>query len=165
MTDISDVRATPERRATPPVPATDPHSQLVENARPVFIADDDEVSSAIVGEYLGAIGLSNPRVFLFDGNQVIDELARRLALGAAHLPVLVLLDGCMPGKSGLDVLRWMREHEALSGVPVVLLSAQDSALEVTDAYALGVRSYLVKPVGYQALGAVVRSLPLPWVLV
>lgn len=165
MNDITGVREAPDRLAAPADAAAQTRADVAANARPVLIADDDKVSSAIVGEYLGAIGLSNPRVFLFDGEQVIDELQRRLALGGPHLPVLVLLDGSMPGKSGLEVLRYMREVDALADIPVVLLSAQDSALDVTEAYELGARSYLIKPVGYQALGAVVRSLPLPWVLV
>jgi DNA-binding response OmpR family regulator len=59
----------------------------------------------------------------------------------------------------------MTQTPGLAGIPVIMLSARASAAEVTRAYRLGARSYLVKPVGFTALGAVARDLGLPWVLV
>jgi DNA-binding response OmpR family regulator len=58
----------------------------------------------------------------------------------------------------------MRHILELAQVPVVILSGDDRAENVTRAYSLGAASYLIKPVGFQALGAVVRALPLPWFL-
>jgi len=46
----------------------------------------------------------------------------------------------------------------------VILSAVDDAASVTEAYRLGVRSYLIKPTGFEALAAILRDLHLPWAL-
>lgn len=133
-------------------------------ARPVLVVDDDPGSRLLVDSCLSRLGLANPRVELPDGDQAIAELRRCRAQGPDHLPVLVLLDRHPADLQGPDVLRWMRMDPSFEDVPVVVLSSDESAHAVTEAYDLGVRSYLVKPVAFQALGAVVRDLGLPWLL-
>jgi DNA-binding NtrC family response regulator len=57
-------------------------------------------------------------------------------------PDLVLLDVVMPGQDGLSFLKWMREHG--SEVPVLIVSALDTAKTAVDALRLGASDYLVK---------------------
>jgi CheY-like chemotaxis protein len=64
-----------------------------------------------------------------------------------HLPDLVLLDIKLPGASGLDVLRWIRDQPALATLPVVMFSGSDLETDVADAYRLGANLYLSKPTG------------------
>ena len=64
----------------------------------------------------------------------------------------------------VDLLLWMRQTPELELVTVVILSATDEVEAVSHAYRLGVRSYLVKPVAFDALPSVVRDLGLPWLL-
>ncbi len=133
-------------------------------ARPVFVVEDDAVSRMLMCACLTGLGLMNPAVELADGDEAIEELRRLMAEEADSLPVLVVLDRRLPGISGMDVLRWMRLQPELRAVPIVMLSGDDDAAGVTEAYQLGVRSYLVKPVGFAALGLVVREMGLPWLL-
>ncbi|MFI5094423.1 MAG: sigma-54 dependent transcriptional regulator [Candidatus Acidiferrum sp.] len=65
----------------------------------------------------------------------------RLALSSEH-PDLVLLDVVLPGQSGLEFLRWMREQG--SDVPVLMVSALDTAKTAVEALQLGAADYLVK---------------------
>ena len=74
------------------------------------------------------------------------------------LPHLILLDLKMPRVSGFDVLTWLREN-ALNGVPVVVLTSSNHDADVKRAYDLGAKSYLVKPVGFEALVELVKTLP------
>ncbi len=62
-------------------------------------------------------------------------------------PDLVLLDSMMPGLSGLDVLKTIREDPDvnLSHVPVVMLTANSAAEDMNTAFELGASSYIVKP--------------------
>ena len=129
---------------------------------PVFVVDDDAVSQLLVSEALADLGLVNPVVALFDGQAAIREFERLAALRPAALPGLVFLDWQMPGCDGIEVLRWMRHVPALRCVPVIMLSSDDSVHQVKQAYDLGASSYLVKPLAFSALGAVVRSLQLRW---
>jgi two-component system nitrogen regulation response regulator NtrX len=67
--------------------------------------------------------------------------AARLALNTEQ-PDLVLLDVVLPGQSGLEFLRWMREQG--SDVPVLMVSALDTAKTAVEALQLGAADYLVK---------------------
>src|ERR1700726_689421 len=57
-------------------------------------------------------------------------------------PDLVLLDVVLPGQSGIEFLRWMREHG--SEIPVLIVSALDTAKTAVEALQLGAADYLVK---------------------
>jgi DNA-binding NtrC family response regulator len=57
-------------------------------------------------------------------------------------PDLILLDVVMPGRDGLSFLKWMREQG--SEVPVLMVSALDTAKTATEALRLGASDYLVK---------------------
>lgn len=69
-------------------------------------------------------------------------------------PVLVMLDLSMPGVSGWDVLRQIRNHHR--SIPVVVVSSSGRPDDVRRSYEMGANSYLVKryeadrPGGYLA---------------
>lgn len=75
------------------------------------------------------------------------------------IPKLILLDLKMPRVSGFDVLTWLQSEEGFKGVPVVVLTSSNHDADVKRAYDLGAKSYLVKPVGFEALVELVKTLP------
>ncbi len=82
--------------------------------------------------------------------------AEALEMGARERPDLILLDVMMPGMTGWEVLRRLRET-ALSDVPVIVLSARESPEDVAEGLQLGVRGYLGKTAGLDRLVAEIRS--------
>lgn len=75
------------------------------------------------------------------------------------VPQLILLDLKMPRVSGFDVLAWLRADDQFKGLPVVVLTSSNHDADVKRAYDLGAKSYLVKPVGFEALVELVKTLP------
>jgi DNA-binding NtrC family response regulator len=57
-------------------------------------------------------------------------------------PDLLLLDVVLPGQSGIEFLRWIREQG--SEIPVLMVSALDTAKTAVEALRLGAADYLVK---------------------
>lgn len=88
-------------------------------------------------------------IFEKAGRQVIHGVdgASGLAEFQSKRPHLVLLDATMPGISGLDVLKAIRNDpdEELRGVPVMMLTANSAEEDIAQAYELGASAYLVKP--------------------
>ena len=89
----------------------------------------------------------------------------RLHRGDQCLPALTLLDIKMPEMDGFEVLRWIKSVEALSAMPVVILSASGLDLDVQEAMRLGADSYLVKPSKFEDLIRVVGGLQKHWAIV
>ena len=77
-----------------------------------------------------------------------------LRLLQARLPDLVILDLVLPGISGLEVCRRLREH---SSVPILVLSARGEERDKVAALDLGADDYLTKPFGVEELLARIRA--------
>lgn len=100
-----------------------------------------------------------------DGDAAVDYLA-----GAGDyanrdrypLPDLILLDLKLPRRSGLEVLAWVRQQEAIRRIPVVILTSSREPLDVDQSYDLGVNSYLVKPVSFDVLSEMIAALNTYW---
>ena len=78
------------------------------------------------------------------------------------LPDLILLDLKMPRKSGLEVLSWIREQGKFKRMLVVIFTSSKHDQDINRAYDLGANSYLVKPVGFDALLDTVKQLQHYW---
>jgi len=100
-----------------------------------------------------------------DGDQAIAYLsgAGLYADRAMYpLPSLILLDLKMPRATGFEVLKWIRKHPELGELPVVVLSGSELQEDVRQAYGVGANSYLVKPIGFEALVSLVRNITAVW---
>jgi two-component system response regulator len=98
-----------------------------------------------------------------DGVEAIDRLFCRgqwADRDPDDLPRAVLLDIKMPRVDGVEVLRELKASERLANVPVVMLTSSAEPRDIAACYALGVNSFVVKPVDvdeyFQSIGAVGR---------
>lgn len=78
---------------------------------------------------------------------------------------LVLLDLKLPRLDGLEVLRKIREDDKTHTLPVVILTSSREKRDITEAYKLGVNSYVVKPVGFDSYVKTISSIASYWSLV
>lgn len=87
------------------------------------------------------------------GASALNLLEREL-----ELPTLVILDVKMPGMSGIEVLRRLRDDPRTADIPVILVSADASEQSELAGLKLGADDYLVKPVAPSILAVRVRNL-------
>lgn len=78
------------------------------------------------------------------------------------LPGMILLDLKLPRRSGLEVLEWLRQQPVIKRIPVVILTSSKENIDVDRAYDIGVNSYLLKPVNYNALNDMIETLNAFW---
>jgi len=100
-----------------------------------------------------------------DGDQALAYLSGRESFGDRQeypIPQLVLLDLKMPRKSGLEVLAWIRQQPNLKRMVVVIFTSSKHDQDINHAYDLGANSYLVKPVGFDALQETMKQVNHYW---
>ena len=100
-----------------------------------------------------------------DGDQALAYLSGDQSFAdrdAYPLPQLVLLDLKMPRKSGLEVLSWIRQQANLKRMVVVIFTSSKHDNDINRAYELGANSYLLKPVGFEALLETIRQVNNYW---
>jgi len=64
---------------------------------------------------------------------------------------LVLLDNMMPGMTGPDVLRRIREHYSRVELPVIMVTARDESGDIVDALKAQANDYVTKPIDFPVL--------------
>jgi CheY-like chemotaxis protein len=77
-------------------------------------------------------------------------------------PSLLLLDLKMPKVSGFELLDWMRADPALRKLPVIILTSSRHQTDIERAYGSGANSFLVKPVGFDELVKLVKTVCNYW---
>jgi CheY-like chemotaxis protein len=130
----------------------------------VLLVEDNRDDALLIRRAFRKARLAPP-AHVEDGEAAVAYLVHAGADGdgaPGALPALVLLDLKLPRKSGLDVLAWLRAQDTLRRLPVVVLTSSREAPDVRRAYDLGANSYLVKPVGFEALLQLVETLGLYW---
>jgi two-component system, response regulator len=81
-----------------------------------------------------------------------------------HKPKVILLDLKMPKVDGIEVLMKIKSNELTQSIPVVILTSSKEDPDIQKCYALGVNSYIVKPVDFEGFHKVVSDLGMYWVL-
>jgi DNA-binding response OmpR family regulator len=114
----------------------------------VVVADDDADIRDLVAFKLEAAGMDV--VAVADGAAALEA--------CQHVPPdLVILDVMMPGMSGLDVCRALRDSIGLAQVPVILLTARAQESDVAQGFDAGADDYVVKPFSPRELAARVNA--------
>lgn len=88
---------------------------------------------------------------------VSDDAEFRAAC-ARKLPDVVVLDIMLPGVDGIEILKRIRQTPGLSRVPVMMVTAKNSELDIVTALDSGADEYITKPYGMLEFVSRVRAL-------
>ena len=133
----------------------------------ILLVEDDPNDIILIKRAFEKARITNPLQVVEDGEEAISYLAGKGPYGDREkysLPMLILLDLKLPRKSGHEVLGWLRKQPMLKRLTVVVLTSSQQSSDINRAYDLGANSYLVKPVTFDALVEMVKTLNLYWLL-
>jgi CheY-like chemotaxis protein len=126
----------------------------------ILLAEDNAEDAEMTMRALRRNNLGNKLRWVKDGAEALDYL-----FGATtRPPKLVLLDIKMPKVDGIEVLRRLKADPATQRIPVVVMTSSNEDRDVVESYRLGVNSYIVKPVRFEAFMETVAKIGLYWVL-
>ncbi len=129
------------------------------------MADDDADDRRLTQEALEEGRLINEVRFVTNGEELMDYLRRRGKFAPpaeTPRPGLILLDLNMPRKDGRVVLQEIKSDPDLRQIPVVVLTTSKADEDIFKSYDLGVNSYIVKPVTFEALVDILQTLEKYW---
>jgi sigma-B regulation protein RsbU (phosphoserine phosphatase) len=114
----------------------------------LLVVDDDELNRDMLSRRLGRKGYSVD--VCEDGPKALERVARTTF-------DLVLLDVMMPGLSGLEVLRIVRETYPATELPVIMVTARDQSEDIVHALRLGANDYVTKPLDFAVVLARIET--------
>jgi len=137
------------------------------NAIELLLVEDNPQDLELALRALTKAKLSNHIQVARDGAEALDFIfctgpfaARQITDG----PKVILLDLKLPKVDGLAVLKRIKGDPRTKMIPVVVLTSSKEQSDVIESYALGVSSYIVKPVNFERFSEAVRELGLYWLL-
>ena len=130
----------------------------------ILMADDDADDRLLAQDALAESKIPSEVHFVENGEELMDYLHRRGRFSAASAPRpgLILLDLNMPKKDGREALREIKSNPDLRRIPVVILTTSQAETDIRQIYDIGANSFITKPVSFDALVQVMRTVGHYW---
>jgi two-component system, response regulator len=136
---------------------------MTDNAIEIVLVEDNPDHAALTIRALKKNNLTNNIQVLRDGAEALDFFFGNGTDGR-NTPKVILLDLKLPKVDGIEVLRRLRQYPHTKMIPIVVLTTSREDRDLKECYALGVNSYIVKPVDFQRFSDAVKSLGMYWLL-
>ena len=118
-------------------------------SKTVLIVEDNELNMKLFADVLESAGYQTLRA---------GEGVAALELARAHRPDLILMDIQLPGISGLEVTRWIKEEPQLAAIPVVAVTAYAMKGDEQRILDGGCEAYIPKPISIVPFLAVIARI-------
>ena len=137
------------------------------NAIEILLVEDNPSDLELALRALQQQNLCNNVQVARDGEEALDFIFCQGAFAgrrANELPRVILLDLKLPLIDGMEVLRQVRGDARTRHVPVVVLTSSTEERDVVESYALGVNSYIAKPVDFDQFMDAMKAIGLYWLM-
>lgn len=118
-----------------------------QRAKTVLIVEDNELNAKLFHDLLDAYGYKT---------LLTKSGAEALQLAREHRPNLILMDIQLPGVSGLEVTRWLKDDDELRSIPVIAVTAFAMKGDEERIKQGGCEAYLSKPISIMTFLDTVR---------
>ena len=132
----------------------------------ILLVEDSSADAEMTMRTLKKRGIANSVEWVKDGVDALDYLfcEGTFAGRANGQPKIVLLDLKMPRMDGLQVLGRMKQDARTRTIPVVMMTSSREEGDLIASYQLGVNSYIVKPVDFDAFAETVAQVGMYWLI-
>ena len=133
----------------------------------ILLVEDNPLDAELTMGGLKNGAVANHITWVKDGQEALDYLFREGSYAGREdvPPRLVLLDLKMPKVDGIEVLRKIKADARTRRIPVVVMTSSEEESDLAKTYDLGVNSYVVKPMDFNALAEVTRQAGFYWLAI
>jgi two-component system response regulator len=127
----------------------------------VVVVEDNAGDAYLIRHALARSLPPASRVVVIDTGSAALRYFERVGRGEDEAPSAIVLDVNLPGLSGIEVLRRLRERRLCDAVPIVVFTSSERDEDTSATQALSIAAYVVKPFdpdGFLRLGELVSSL-------
>jgi CheY-like chemotaxis protein len=132
----------------------------------ILMADDDEDDRLLTRDALNESKVLNEFHSVEDGIELMRYLRREAKYSDSERypqPSLILLDLNMPRMDGREALALIKADPTLRSIPVIILTTSKAEEDMLRGYELGAASYITKPVTFEKLVELMKSLGRYWI--
>ncbi|MBC7824398.1 MAG: response regulator [Candidatus Parcubacteria bacterium] len=135
---------------------------VISNVQPLLlVVEDSNEDFETFQRFLRQSPLAIPVYRCLNGDQALAFLYhtdRYTDPESAPRPGLILLDLNLPGTDGREVLRQIKQDDALKSVPVVIFTTSNNPKDIEACYRQGVNGYMIKPMDFKLLKRSIQTL-------
>ena len=132
-----------------PAPSSAPAEDGANRRFRLLVAEDNPTDVLLLKEAIEAYHVPIALYIVDDGAKALDFILKSEHDPEAPAAEIVLLDLNLPRRSGLEVLRRVRQSEKFKNVRVIVFTSSDSLSDRANVAALGVTRYFRKPSDYE----------------
>jgi len=114
----------------------------------ILIVDDEEINLDFFDVTLSKLGYNVE--MSRDGVDALEKVKR-------FFPDIILLDNIMPGMSGWEVTKTLKNDPRYMEIPIIMLSAIDDVKVKVEGFELGIDDYITKPFNFSEVLARIRA--------
>jgi len=128
----------------------------------ILLVEDNPADARLVELAVSRSSTGSRLSVVPDGDAAMRFLRQQAPYESAARPDLVLLDLNLPPRGGLWVLEQIRDDDALTALPVVVLTSSRAEEDITRTYRLHANSFVTKPTEFEAWQATIDQLGGYW---
>jgi CheY-like chemotaxis protein len=128
--------------------------------QPILIVEDSDEDFEAFTRIMQHFSYCNPLYRCCDGDEALEFLYQTGDYNNPTLaprPIVILMDLNLPGTDGREVIQQVKQDDSLKSIPIVVFTTSSSPKDIETCYNHGVNSYLLKPIGTEALTNTIRN--------
>lgn len=131
----------------------------------ILLVEDNPADARLIKEVFKDTKIKNKLYVVKDGVNAMAFLNQEEGYADMPIPDVILLDLNLPRKDGREVLKELKEDEALKRVPIVILTTSSAEEDIIRTYNNHANCYITKPVDFEKFLKVINSIEDFWLTV